>query len=1512
MTASLDDLRSTARDLAAKRAALIDAAAALGAEADTSRADATAAAAVADEAGYTDAQSRVGELLDQRRATLGQRAALDADLAAAIAALVDDPCDLEPDVPLALLPVRLETRYSADGATLRVRIYPDDIHVDRLERGLTADERAAGTAYWQAVWNGSASEADAWSWLLTAVGPRRAGWVAAALSPDLTTRPNPPVADATPTLPDPVAPRQLPPVARALPDRFVVVAIQDGVVSRAVGNPVPDQLVVGLAPTADPSSIVQANGDINLGAGMEWLADPDAARQAGMLVEVRLANPNAPVERVLAFGVRASLAPADAAAELADLLRAHRYTEGAAFVPVGTPTNNTETDRSDWSAAPVPLPPPTRPTDSDAAANASVAAAALGVDAGAVTDWQHGDDRDQPLWAAANTALWQPTWGCFVERVVSGMLPAPSITDAVTASWRDWWQADVRASGPLPSVRIGDQPYGLLPVSSVQTAWQPDPNDPFEAELLAVLRNARAPLAAGLGEVPHVGSGGALDDTLLDVLGSAPVSAGLRVRSIGSTASVSALGSLYGFDVGASNQAAQDLLVDALCAQLGIAAGGLRGSIGKTTRPLGLPLVLDDGDQPGDRAFLAALRAGADRTVNSVLQALLEIALAREHAAVDQAAPQPQLGTLLESASGALGAQGQRVAGLIEQVRAGAADPAELAGTAHVIAAQFGTIAQNDLAVLQPVAALRTNLADLAATPGLPADFVQQHAGATIGAWLAAQARLAQFSAAAQLLVEAPIGQRRLAVAGTLDCASHRYDAWVTSLATHRLTSMRSATPAGVLLGAYGWVENLTPGRSTTRNGGYLHAPSVVHAATAGILRSGYLTHNQDEAGSGALAIDLTSARVRSAKHLLDGVRQGQPLGALLGYLIERALHEAGLDVYTSSLRALAPVSAGRVIDPVDGLPAEGRETVAANNVVDGVRLLAMPREQIWTKLATPPVNPYLDPSLWPDPAPHEPALGAILDEAAAAYDAVSDVLTAEAVHQLVQGNTARAAAAMSAAAGGDAPPVDADVVRTPTRAVPVTHRVLLVLDDTAPGTGGWSASAPRAVAEPRIAAWVEQRLGPATTVVVHVGADGTRTTLDQAGLSALDVVFDAAVLDDRLRSALPQLGTDPLAAQRDPAWPQELRPINAIVAEASALRSFVSSAAVLAPESFARASDRPTRTATSVRLTARLVPLITQLSGAADALEHALEHALGAAPVDPAAVTSANNALRAYGIALPASAALTEARRRVDATTALAVPYDLADAQKAASVLFGDGFVVLPDISTAPDLFHATLGKQRPGRTAIRRWLRTLAAVRPALADYTATMLLGTGADQGIGRELAIAQLAATGTAGTASWLGSPLAAGSASPNAPVTAVVVDAPSGYADTKAVGGLVVDEWVEQLPRHDAGGAATLTTGVAVNANAPAARAPQAVLVAVSPDGSRWTTDALIGLLTEVRDLAGLRGVTLERQLLPSPVLPAIQEQSWSLQGQPTFDLSVLSTEIGRAEFMPAFVKEVDP
>jgi len=192
-----------------------------------------------------------------------------------------------------------------------------------------------------------------------------------------------------------------------------------------------------------------------------------------------------------------------------------------------------------------------------------------------------------------------------------------------------------------------------------------------------------------------------------------------------------------------------------------------------------------------------------------------------------------------------------------------------------------------------------------------------------------------------------------LTLGEALDVASHRIDAWITSLATRRLFDLRAANPTGVTIGAYGAVEELARRPALTAiavpptgaahaafrrpsGGGYIHAPSLAQAATAAVLRAGHLSHAARDPNSAALAIDLTSRRVRTAIGLLDGVRQGQSLGALLGYQAERQLHELGAHTAVEVMRRLAPPPVVTATGTPEGLPPRA--------VCDGLELSRLPR----------------------------------------------------------------------------------------------------------------------------------------------------------------------------------------------------------------------------------------------------------------------------------------------------------------------------------------------------------------------------------------------------------------------------------------------------------------------------------------------------------------------------------------------------------------------------------------
>ena len=65
------------------------------------------------------------------------------------------PLSFGPARPVVLFPVRLETRFfpQADGSSeLRVRVYPDRVHIDSHEPELTADELTWGQHFWEQTW----------------------------------------------------------------------------------------------------------------------------------------------------------------------------------------------------------------------------------------------------------------------------------------------------------------------------------------------------------------------------------------------------------------------------------------------------------------------------------------------------------------------------------------------------------------------------------------------------------------------------------------------------------------------------------------------------------------------------------------------------------------------------------------------------------------------------------------------------------------------------------------------------------------------------------------------------------------------------------------------------------------------------------------------------------------------------------------------------------------------------------------------------------------------------------------------------------------------------------------------------------------------------------------------------------------------------------------------------------------------------------------------------------------
>ncbi|MFE6288031.1 hypothetical protein [Streptomyces sp. NPDC057877] len=1467
---------------------------------------------------------------------------------------------VDPEVPLVLLPVRLETRLCLDGPgpdRLLVRVFPDDLHVEQHEPHPTDGEVRQARRYWRMVWRAGRSEnADgdrerlllaAWGQLTGAVGAPRARWLVRRLTPPSDTRPQSPVPAADDPVPEPSWPEV--PVrgrgwnraatASTLPDMFVVRAYQgERLVGERTGRAVPD--VVQLGP--DPDAVPAPGGPV-LDPALRWLTEYGVAEQQGLAVTVELLPENGYepdlrplLTRVVAFGVSASLGPDESAARLAALLTGRDGDGEAAFVLQGTPTNNLP------GAGAVEVAPPdvdrllgvVPAAPADPWANGARSAAALGVPVGTLDALPGADEPEQADARALQLALWSATGDFYLDELLEQDKGGAELD--IDRSWlRRHHVEHVRARGPLPVLRVGRQPYGLLPVTAT-ARWRADPREPAGlAGLHRVLGVLRPFWEVGVGTLPRVGGPRQPGETLplpqpeLDVLralGMAPVSRTVSVRSVqgGVLACFKDLGlGIPGMSLNVGGQCfggtVEDLHSRALNEALGIRhrpriSHHVNGRATRLWLPYARP-YLAEGDPVAaltdflhgvvERFELRRLKVGDD--ARTLLEALLRHSANLEYGRAAAGVRDPGLRWPRLPVADVLLHPDREVttigaAGLT-------ARPFTLSKIMRLAVGADGTSgADRGTTVFQSIVDARVSLAGQvleAATRG-------RGVLALLGTERPWSVRLGEIDAALQYLARRvetwhrrgdAFGPVERLLGECLDLVSHRLDAWLTSLATARLRAVRDRRPAGVQLGAYGWVENLSP-HPGHRSRGWVLAPSLPQAATAAILHSGYLSHPTDP---GAFAVDLSSRRMRVATTVLEGVAQGQPLGALLGYRLERRLHDAreNTDAPLELDRFIAPLRAKWSVQGPQHPGPGAQEFIGAHDVTDGARLAEVPEGEVITYLRANSGTPAMT-------AVEEKAVRRHLTALRDDLDAVADLLLAESVHQLAQGNPDRAGATVeSLAAGGHAPPRP-QVLDTPRRGVPVGHRVLVVVPEGAARAAGWDGAAqldrPRAKAEPHLDTWAGHQLGATARIRmraawVRPGQDpgaGTATVTEHAwplsGYCALDVVVLAAagqlraVLEHELldeRPAHVPAGAVPvLKSGRAQGWARGVLGLGQVEALATAVAGVLAAARPGTAADLGAAHDGGAP--------APDPDLARRATEARDGLKAAL-------------ASGSLERLSAYGVTAPPSGAAGEpadqlagARRKAEERLALAERLAADGGPGADSAVleavFGSGFraVALTQVPNADDLdasFGPDLDRGGDARLVPGDWVEQMGTVRPGTGALADLLLHSGAAGTGTGHGLRIGQVP---FAPHDRWVG----AGRTpqDEDKPATGLVVHGPTQSLAAGRAAVCVVDEWSELIPaqRH--------TAGATFHYDAPGARAPQAVLLAVPPVMREpWTPDVLADTVGEALDLARLRLVDLDALGWLGRYLPAVYLPETALGTAPSVSVKDL---MKRADLKP--------
>ena len=100
---------------------------------------------------------------------------------------------LNDNIPILLMPVRLETRFktvdvagAAPVNQLWVRVYPDDCWIDSFDPVLTETEVANARTYWIGIWKAGGiedQERAAWRTLASSHGSGRAAWIISQYQP---------------------------------------------------------------------------------------------------------------------------------------------------------------------------------------------------------------------------------------------------------------------------------------------------------------------------------------------------------------------------------------------------------------------------------------------------------------------------------------------------------------------------------------------------------------------------------------------------------------------------------------------------------------------------------------------------------------------------------------------------------------------------------------------------------------------------------------------------------------------------------------------------------------------------------------------------------------------------------------------------------------------------------------------------------------------------------------------------------------------------------------------------------------------------------------------------------------------------------------------------------------------------------------------------------------------------------------------------------------------------------
>jgi hypothetical protein len=739
--------------------------------------------------------------------------------------------------------------------------------------------------------------------------------------------------------------------------------------------------------------------------------------------------------------------------------------------------------------------------------------------------------------------------------------------------------------------------------------------------------------------------------------------------------------------------------------------------------------------------------------------------------------------------------------------------------------------------------------------------------------------------------------QLERALRATLDCATHRIDPFITGFAWQRLKQHSASPRRAHRLGVYGWVDGPFNGTPGPTDAGRLHTPSYNQTLAALILRDKFLSSRRagltNDGGRNPWEMNISSRKARLAEEIADEVRMGFHIYEIVGRHVENivGIHQKVKELRINPKYAMRP------------------ERLDPHEVCNGIRALVgllkggEPEAIIKADDLQMDVAPSDDPNF---PLSNEQRTQLRLLHLA--LDAYGDLLLADGVMQLVNRQVDRAAETMDAAAGFSRPP-SFEFTRTP----PSGYQLESVVISTLPYLSNENIeemSSPIRLADPSVAAFIDTQFSDDwawTMRSVEGDQEIGSVTLAVLGFEPHETLaLSADFLSELVRRklGLEQVRIDP---PRQHALVQQL--VAALGARPAAGRDFNSDPAI---QQAADASVYEELRGRYQKLHASCTSLTDQLQAAADDVTRALllRHALiwGVVPISEPADREALFALLLDSLIPETATPLTTLtdnvikvlQKRLDDAPK---PAELASEVEIASPLnkheehkksaIPDG---IPTLAQA----IANLASPNSKLAILACWTRgTLVADSKLTVDQAEKTLDETWLTVAASTRANLARLEALQLE-----MNLPMTAWSSSPSDPwqqklvaenlarrdtshekqedesalglriqrFTAAYGTAEAWAGEKVAVG--MIDAFSEAIPMPHR------TSTAAFGFNAPAARAPQAILLAVPPKPRQRLDNTLVQqIVAETRQLSHARTARMEDLGEFQPLTPTMWLQS---------------------------------